>query len=59
MKNPEYEKRERVNKDETGFSEKQLDLDIEMRAGEWHNPKKFHAYLTPTRQKKKAKKMGG
>ncbi len=29
MVNPEYEKSETKSKDETGFSEKQLDIDIE------------------------------
>ena len=27
-----------------GFSEKELDLDIEIRAGEWQNLKKFNTY---------------
>ncbi len=51
MKNPEYEK-EKVSEDETGFSEKELDLDIEIRAGEWQNLKRFNAYKKRSRQGK-------
>lgn len=59
MKNPEYEKSEHLSEDETasnaaeaGFSEKQLDLDIEIRAGEWQNLKKFSTYQRRSRQGK-------
>lgn len=51
MKNPEYEK-EKVSEDEIGFSEKELDLDIEIRAGEWQNLKRFNAYKKRSRQGK-------
>ncbi len=50
--NAEYEKSEQQSKDETGFSEKEMDLDIEIRAGEWQNLKKFHAYQQRSRQGK-------
>lgn len=35
-----------------GFSEKELDLDIEVRAGEWQNLKKFKTYQKRSRQGK-------
>ncbi len=35
-----------------GFSEKELDLDIEIRAGEWQNLKKFNTYQKRSRQGK-------
>ena len=50
MNNPEYEKAE--TKDESGFSEKEEALDIEMRAGEWQNLKKFKTYQKRSRQGK-------
>ncbi len=50
MSNPEYEKSETVSEDEAGFSEVELDIDIEIRAGEWQNLKKFHAYKRRSRQ---------
>lgn len=56
--NPEYEK-ETISGDETasnaaeaGFSEKELDLDIEVRAGEWQNLKRLNAYKKRSRQGK-------
>ncbi len=52
MSNPEYEKSEQKSRDETGFSEKDLDLDIEIRAGEWQNLKKFNTYQRRSRQGK-------
>ncbi|OGH18309.1 MAG: hypothetical protein A3F31_04285 [Candidatus Levybacteria bacterium RIFCSPHIGHO2_12_FULL_38_12] len=59
MRNPESEKAEGRSKDETasnaaeaGFSEKELDLDIEVRAGEWQNLRKFHAFKQRSRQGK-------
>lgn len=52
MKNPEYEKKNYESRDEIGFSEKDLDLDIEIRAGEWQNLRKFHAYKRRSRQGK-------
>ena len=52
MKNPEYEKSEQESGDESGFSEKELDLDIEIRAGEWQNLKKFKRFQQRTRQGK-------
>lgn len=50
--NPEYEKGEvhESEKDETGFSEKQLDIDAEIQAGEWQNLKKFKTYQKRSRQ---------
>ena len=39
-------------KGEGGFSEKELDLDIEIRAGEWQNLKKFKTYQKRSRQGK-------
>lgn len=52
MKNPEYEKTENQSEDESGYSEKELDLDIEVRAGEWQNLKKFKTYRKRSRQGK-------
>ncbi|MCL5439274.1 MAG: hypothetical protein M1268_04830 [Patescibacteria group bacterium] len=49
----EYEKREkRADEEYAGFSEKELDLDIEIRAGEWQNLKKFKTYKRRSRQGK-------
>ncbi|OGH37749.1 MAG: hypothetical protein A3B44_00585 [Candidatus Levybacteria bacterium RIFCSPLOWO2_01_FULL_38_21] len=39
-------------KGEGGFSEKELDLDIEIRAGEWQNLKKIKTYQKRSRQGK-------
>lgn len=39
-------------KTDGGFSEKELDLDIEIRAGEWQNLKKFNTYQKRSRQGK-------
>lgn len=50
MKNPEYEKSETRGND--GFSEKEDALDIEVRAGEWQNLKKFKTYQKRSRQGK-------
>ena len=47
--------KERDNKEEYGeggFSEKELDLDIEVRAGEWKNLKKIKTYQKRSRQGK-------
>ena len=52
MKNPEYEKAETRAREETGFSEAELDLDIEVRAGEWQNLRKFNTYKRRSRQGK-------
>ena len=52
MKNPEYEKAEGKAEDENGFSEQELDLDIEVRAGEWQNLRKIRAYKRRSRQGK-------
>lgn len=48
---PEYE-HETYEKGNGGFSEKEMDLDIEVRAGEWQNLKKFKAYQKRSRQGK-------
>ena len=52
--NPEYEfePNEAISEDETGFSEQELDLDIEIRAGEWQNLRKFNTYQQRSRQGK-------
>lgn len=52
MKNPEYEKSEQESRDESGFSEADLDLDIEIRAGEWQSLKKFKRFKQRSRQGK-------
>lgn len=52
MGNPEFEYTEKVSEDETGHSEKELDLDIEIRAGEWQNLRRFHAFQKRSRQGK-------
>jgi hypothetical protein len=39
-------------KDETGFSEKDLDLDIEIGAGEWQNLRRFNTFRARSRQGK-------
>lgn len=39
-------------KGDGGFSEKELDLDIEVKAGEWQNLKKFNTYRKRSRQGK-------
>lgn len=51
MNNPETDKLHQEKGDD-GFSEKELDLDIEVRAGEWQNLKKFHTYQKRSRQGK-------
>ncbi len=48
----EREKESSEEKGEGGFSEKELDLDIEIRAGEWQNLKKFRTYQRRSRQGK-------
>ena len=50
--NPEYEKAETRSNQESGYSEQELDLDIEVRAGEWQNLKKFKTYQRRSRQGK-------
>lgn len=50
--NPEYEVPEREKADETGYSEKEEALDIEVRVGEWQNLKKFKTYQRRSRQGK-------
>jgi hypothetical protein len=49
--NPEYEKAKR-EAEESGYSEKKSDLDIEVHAGEWQNLGKFKAYQQRSRQGK-------
>jgi len=46
------EKDSSSEKGDGGFSEKELDLDIEIRAGEWQNLKKFKTYQKRSRQGK-------
>jgi hypothetical protein len=50
MYNPEYDTQQKET--ESGFSEKEMDLDIEVRAGEWQNLKKFNTYQKRSRQGK-------
>ncbi|MDO8583095.1 MAG: hypothetical protein Q7R51_01025 [bacterium] len=52
MINPEYETNNTEGKDQSGFSEKEEALDIEVRAGEWQNLKKFKTYQKRSRQGK-------
>lgn len=51
MNNPENDNFHKEKGDQ-GFSEKELDLDIEIRAGEWQNLKKFKTYQKRSRQGK-------
>jgi len=51
MNNPETDKFNQ-EKGDGGFSEKEMDLDIEVRAGEWQNLKKFKTYQKRSRQGK-------
>lgn len=51
MKNPEHELFEKPERD-SGYSEKQTDLDIEIQAGEWETLKKFKTYQRRSRQGK-------
>ncbi|MBI4079277.1 MAG: hypothetical protein HY429_03210 [Candidatus Levybacteria bacterium] len=37
-------------RDESGFSEKEMDLDVEIRAGEWQNLRRFRSYQRRSRQ---------
>ena len=51
--NPEYESVEYQGykeKDETGYSEKQLDIDAEIQAGEWQHLKRYRTYQRRSRQ---------
>lgn len=49
----EYERGEKSYKEtDGGFSEKEMALDIEVRAGEWQNLKKFKTYQKRSRQGK-------
>src|SRR5581483_12220562 len=58
MTNPEYEKEssrsesEKQEANNQGFSEKEMDLDIEVRAGEYQNLKKFKTFQKRSRQGK-------
>ena len=46
------EKKEKVETDESGHSEKQSDLDAEIQAGEWQQIRKFKVYQNRSRQGK-------
>ena len=48
--NYEYDRKEQRSEDETGYSEKQLDIDAEIQAGEWQNLKRYRAYQRRSRQ---------
>jgi len=48
--NYEYGKNEQRSEDETGYSEKQLDIDAEIQAGEWQNLKRYRTYQRRSRQ---------
>ncbi len=50
MKNPEYNKTESQSENYTGFSEKDLDIDAEIKAGEWQNLRRFRTYRQRSRQ---------
>lgn len=54
MHNPEYEKvkssKEHEAKDDSGYSEKQADIDAEIQAGEWQSLRKFKTYQSRSRQ---------
>lgn len=47
----EYDKKkEKAEKDEYGYSERQTDIDAEIQAGEWQNLKNFKVYHSRSRQ---------
>ncbi len=49
----DYEKEKKESRSEySTYNEKELDLDIEIRAGEWQNLKKFNTYRKRSRQGK-------
>jgi len=48
----EFWEEQREDADESGFSEKQMDLDMEVQAGEWQNLKRFKTYRNRSRQGK-------
>ena len=48
--NTEYAHNEQKSEDDTGYSEKQLDIDAEIQAGEWQNLKRYRAYQRRSRQ---------
>lgn len=50
MKNPEYVRTSQETDD--GYSEKQIDLNMEIAAGEWESLKKFKPYQRRSRQGK-------
>ncbi len=55
MKNPEYQtdyERSKAEHDESGYSEKQTDLNIEIQAGEWQSLKRFKTFKQRSRQGK-------
>jgi hypothetical protein len=52
-KNWEHEMgEEEIEADSTGYSEKQTDLDVELKAGEWKNLSRFKTYRSRSRQGK-------
>src|SRR3989338_428759 len=50
MENERGETSEWDERDESGFSEKEMDLDVEIRAGEWQNLRRFRSYQRRSRQ---------
>lgn len=52
MHNPEYEGPPGEENDETGYSEKDLDMDAEIKAGEWQSLRRFRIYKHRSRQGK-------
>ena len=48
--NYEYDRKEQRAEDETGYSERQLDIDAEIQAGEWQNLTKYRTYQRRSRQ---------
>lgn len=50
MIRPEIEHEKFESEDETGFAEKQLDIDAEIDAGEWQRLRKYRTYQRRSRQ---------
>ncbi|MBI4097963.1 MAG: hypothetical protein HY426_02895 [Candidatus Levybacteria bacterium] len=50
MEREKEEKESKSEEHESGYSERQMDIDAEIRAGEWQNLKKFKTYRQRSRQ---------
>ncbi|HSX40041.1 MAG TPA: hypothetical protein VLF68_00310 [Candidatus Saccharimonadales bacterium] len=46
----EHEKEKSYQETDDGYSEKQLDIDVEIKAGEWQSLKKYKTYQRRSRQ---------